>query len=76
MREINPNPLGGENKVVEIDETFIGPKARNRKSQNVRPKEAVVSLVERDGKVRSTHVSHVNAKTLRPAIVKQASRKS
>ena len=38
MREINPNPLGGENKVVEIDETFIGPKGRNRKSQNVRPK--------------------------------------
>ena len=76
MREINPNPLGGENKAVEIDKTFIGPKARNRKSRNVCPKEAVVSFVERDSKVLSTHVSHVNAKTLRHAIVKQDSRKS
>ncbi len=33
-------------------------------------------MVERDGKVRSIHVKHVNVKTLRPAIVKQVSRKS
>ena len=76
MREKNPSALGGENKVVEVDETYIGPKARNRKSRNVRPKEAVVSLLERDGRVHSIHVEHVNAKTLRPTIVKQVSRKS
>lgn len=76
MREINPDPIGGENKVVEVDETYVGPKAGNRKSRNVRPKEAVVALVERDGKVRGTHVARVNAKTLRPVIVQQASRKS
>ena len=76
MREINPGPLGGENKVVEADETYVGPKKGNRKSGNVRPKEAVVALVERDGKVRSTHVASVNAKTLRPVIVEQVSRKS
>jgi transposase-like protein len=69
-------PLGGQNKVVEADETYVGPKAGNRKSRKVAPKEAVVALVERDGKVRSFHVDRVNAKTLRPIIVRQASRKS
>src|SRR6185312_16638774 len=48
-------PLGGENKIVEADETYVGGKAKNRKS-HVPPKEAVFSLVERGGKVRSRHV--------------------
>ena len=39
-------------------------------------KMAVFALVERDGGVRSFHVANVNAKTLRPIIVKHASRKS
>ncbi len=34
------------------------------------------TLVERDGEVRSFHVTNVNSKTLRPIIVKTASRKS
>ena len=76
MREINPGPLGGENKVVEADETYIGGKAKNRKSRKVPPKEAVFTLVERDGKVRSFHVATVNADTLRPILFTQVDRKS
>lgn len=68
-------PIGGENKVVEVDETYVGGKAHNRKGK-VPPKEAVVALVERDGKVRGHHVAKVNAKTLRPILVQQISRKS
>ena len=34
------------------------------------------SLVERGGEVRSFHVTNVNSKTLRPIMVKNASRKS
>ena len=36
----------------------------------------MVALVERDGKVRSFHIQTVSAKTLRPILVTQVSRKS
>jgi transposase-like protein len=70
-----PGPLGGKNKVVEADETYIGGKAANRKN-HIPPKEAVFALVERDGKVRSRHVPNVNAKTLRPILAEQVARAS
>jgi hypothetical protein len=76
MRELNPGPVGGANKVVEADETYVGGKAKNRAFREPKPKEAVFSLVERDGKVRSRHVPDVSAKTLRKALVTQADRKS
>ena len=59
--------LGGENRVVEIDETYVGGKARNRKN-HVPPKEAVVALVERDGRVRLRHVANVDGANLRPIL--------
>jgi transposase-like protein len=62
-------PLGGQNKVVEADETYVGGKARNRKNY-IPPKPSVFSLVERDGKVRSFHlnVPNVTAASLKPII--------
>jgi transposase-like protein len=72
-----PGPLGGENKVVEADETYVGGKAKNRAYAKKPPiKQAVVSLVEREGEVRSRHVPNVTATTLRPILVTLASRKS
>ena len=68
-------PLGGHNKVVEADETYVGGKAKNRKS-HVPPKEAVFSLVERDGKVRSHHVPDVSAKTLKPILQAQIDKRT
>jgi transposase-like protein len=77
MREFSPGPMGGGNKVVEADETYVGGKAKNAKrGKPVPKKEAVVSLVERDGKVRSFHVPHVSRDTLRPILVTQIDRKS
>ena len=46
-------PLGGPDKVVEADETYVGGKARNRATRKPAPKKAVVALVERDGNARS-----------------------
>jgi transposase-like protein len=77
MRELNPNgPLGGEGKTVEMDETYVGGKDKNkhkskRKARGGMDKEIVFSLVERGGSVRSHHVPSVTAKTLRPIIQKQ-----
>src|SRR6185312_3527134 len=81
--DLTPGPLGGANKVVEADETYIGGKEANKhKSKRTHPgggasgKQAVFSLVERDGYVRSRHVADLTAKTLRETIVTQADRKS
>ena len=68
-------PLGGGNQVVEADETYVGGKARNRKNV-VPPKEIVLSLVEREGRVRSFHVPNVTAATLSPVITAHVDRAS
>jgi transposase-like protein len=68
-----PGGLGGANQVVEVDETYVGGKAANRKN-HIPPKAIMLSLVERDGKVRSFHVANVTAETLRPIIVTNINR--
>ena len=67
MRETHgdlPEPMGGEGTTVEADETYIGGKAANRAFKPVGPKQSVVALVERDGRVRSFHVPNVTADRL------------
>lgn len=83
MREGHFAPLGGENRVVEADETYVGGKEKNkhankriRKGRGAVGKEAAFSLVERDGRVRSFHLPSVSAKTLRPILYAQIDRKS
>jgi hypothetical protein len=64
-----PYPLGGEGRFVESDETYVGGKAKNRAYKEPPPKEPVLALVERGGKVRSFHIPHVTAATVKPIIV-------
>lgn len=68
--------LGGEGKVIEIDETYVGGKKSNRRHGTSAPKKAVVTLVERDGRARSFYVANVDSKTVREVVGKNASRKS
>lgn len=83
MNPKNPAPIGGAGKVVEVDETYVGGKEQNKhkakrqtKYDRLGGKQAVVTLVERGGAVRSFHVPRVTSKTLRPIIVKTAHRAS
>jgi transposase-like protein len=71
-------PLGGNGKTVEIDETYVGGKEKNKhasKRQHIGTggagKEAVFALVERGGRVKSHHIPSVTAATLRPIIMAQ-----
>ena len=69
-------PLGGHNEVVEVDETYVGGKARNRATRKPAAKKAVVALVQRDGHARSFHVANVNAKDVRGLVVTNIDRAS
>src|ERR1700736_1777964 len=73
MRVLKMDPIGGAGKFVEADETFVGGKARNRAYREPPPKEAVMALVERGGKVASFHVPNVTAATLKPIIAEALS---
>jgi transposase-like protein len=88
MRADRLPPLGGEGKIVEADETYIGNRKGSRR-RNVfvtgkgwvqrggnSEQRKIVSLVERGGRARSIHVQALTANQVRNVLVTNASRKS
>ena len=69
-------PLGGPDKIVEADETFVGGKSRNRAHRKPAPKKMVVALIERGGEARSFHVANIHANVVRNALVTNVDRAS
>jgi transposase-like protein len=62
-------PMGGSGSIVEVDETFIGRKEGVEKAKAAYGhKNAVLSLVERGGSVRSFHVDSVRKQDVLPII--------
>lgn len=72
--------LGGGGGIVEADETYWGNCKQSKKYKNAGPrggfghKEKIVALVERGGKVRSTHIPSVNAKSLKAVLESQVAK--
>lgn len=78
MKDGSFSPMGGSGKVVECDETYVGGKEGN-KHKNKRGlvrKAPVVSLVERNGSVRSFHVPEVTAKNVGVILHSQVNKKT
>jgi transposase-like protein len=69
-------PLGGSGMTVEADETYIGAKAGRKLRRPVTEKQVVFSLVERNGKVRSFHLTNVRASTVRNVLSSHTRRQS
>ena len=76
MAEKDPAPLGGEGKIVEVDEAYHGkaeipiPSAHRKgrpylKRDLSKQKRPIVALVERGGEARAKHMRHVTAKNMR-----------
>ena len=88
MKDTHSGPMGGFGETIEADETYVGGKTKNRSNKqrrnmiaqegrpSLRTKEAVVALVERDGRVRSFHVANVTGNALRSILVTNADRAS
>ena len=78
MAPAKRGPIGGQNKVVESDETVIGGKDEEPRlcEESRRKKHTVLTLVDRDGDSHSFHVANVKAKTLRETMVRVVDRKS
>ena len=68
-------PLGGAGKVVEADEVFFQRDAM-KKLKGPGPSFPVVSLVEREGRVRSFHVADITGRTLGAILSRHADPKS
>jgi transposase-like protein len=71
MRTVGVDPMGGDGKVVEVDETIIGklegaPK-RIRRGGN-QHRNIVLTLVERGGGARSFHIDGTTVGTLAPIL--------
>lgn len=71
-------PMGGAGSsgIVEADETFIGRKKDKPVRRGAGHKHAVLSLVERGGRVKSVHVDDVKASTLVPIVNENISKEA
>ena len=80
MKDDAPEPMGGEGKTIQVDETYFGhkhgqTKKRAKKKKALSAKRSVVSLIT-GGKARTFHVKKADSHTVRRILVANAFRNS
>ena len=80
MADNDPAPLGGEDQVVEADETFIGPSKETftndkgwQRERGTGSKRKVLSLVERGGRVRSVKIETLQVQDIQKGLQQSVS---
>jgi transposase-like protein len=69
MSEVGMLPLGGQGKIVEIDESFIGgKKTRKGVKAGKDAKITVLGMAERNGRVHLQTISNAKAASIRPVL--------
>ena len=85
MKSGGLEPLGGEGKIIESDETYWGPKdvdrdpamkRRRRGKPGPGGKARIMTLVERGGQARSVHVADLTNETMERILLTNADHKS
>lgn len=74
---LSPPSMGGNGRIVEADETFIGRKKDvPKKRGGYAHKNAVLSLVERGGDLRSFHIEKADAASIMPIVTANVAREA
>lgn len=69
MAELDGNsPLGGSDKDVEVDETYVGGKREGKRGRGAAGKTVVFGMLERDGRVMTKVIMDDKTRTIRPHI--------
>src|SRR5579883_2589887 len=76
MKADGNEPMGGQGEIVEADETYIGKKHGVKKGRAFHHKNAVVSLVERGGRVRSFKIDRASIKTVGRVVAENVAKES
>ena len=76
MRDGSLAPMGGSGSVVEIDETYIGRKDGFEVRRGASHKNAVLTLVEREGRARSFHIENATKEQIIPIVRENVARES
>lgn len=77
MRSDDTTPFGGEGKVVEVDETFIGKKKGREVRRAYHHKMKVLALVDREtGRSRAMVVENIHKETIMPIVRENVRRES
>jgi transposase-like protein len=78
MADRDPSPIGGKDKIVEIDETSMGKQEDAPKTiaKGYNFRNVVLTLVERGGSARSFHVDGTTIAELKPVIRANVERES